>query len=49
MQLKIKPIKLRKRPDTTYCLWCKDYTHNFRPQKVKTTNNVLRENSNCIV
>ena len=48
-QSKIKPIKLGKRPGTTYCLGCKDYTHNFRPQEVKMTNKVLREKSNCIV
>ena len=28
---------------TTYCLGCKDYTHNFRPQEVNVTNKVLRE------
>ena len=38
-----------ERPGTTYCLGCKDYTHNFRPQKVNMTNKVLREKSNCIV
>ena len=48
-QSKIKPIKLGKRSGTTYCLECKDYTHNFRPQEVKMTNKVLREKSNCIV
>ena len=37
-QSKIKPIKLGKRLETTYCLGCKDYTHNFRPQEVKMTN-----------
>ena len=31
----INPIKLGKRPGTTYCLGCKDYTHNFRPQEEK--------------
>ena len=46
---KIKLTKLGKIPETTYCLGCKDYTHNFRPQEVKMTNNVLREKSNCIV
>ena len=47
-QLKIKPIKFRKELGTTYCLGCKDFTHNFRPpQKVKVTNKVLREKSNC--
>ena len=36
-QSEIKPIKLGKQPGTTYCLGCKDFTHNFRPQKVKMT------------
>ena len=48
-QLKIRPIKTGKKLGTTYCLGCKDYTHNFRPQEVKTINKVLREKSNCIV
>ena len=48
-QSKIRPIKLGKRPGTTYCLECKDYTHNFRPQEIKVINKVLREKSNCIV
>ena len=48
-QLKIKPIKTGKKLGTTYCLGCKDYTHNFRPQEVKMMNKVLREKSNCIV
>ena len=34
---------------TTYCLGCKDYTDNFKPQEVKMTNKVLREKSNCVV
>ena len=45
----LKPIKLGKRPEATYCLACKDYTHNFRPQEVNMTNKVFREKSNCIV
>ena len=45
-QSKIKPIKTGKQPGTTYCLGCKDFTHNFRPQEVKMTNKVLREKSN---
>ena len=45
----IKPIKIGKRPETTYCFGCKDFTHNLRPQEVKMTNTVLREKSNCIV
>ena len=46
---KIKPIKIGKRPGTTHCLGCKDFTYSFRPQEVKMTNKVLREKSNCIV
>ena len=45
----LKPIKLGKRPGTMYCLGCKDYTHNFKPQEVKMMNKVFREKSNCIV
>ena len=48
-QSKIKPIKIEKMPGTTYCVGCKIYTHNFRPQEVKMTNKVLREKSNCVV
>ena len=42
-QSKIKLIKIGQKPGTTYCLGCKDFTHNFRPQEVKMTNKVLRE------
>ena len=48
-QSEIKPIKLGKQPGTTYCLEYKDFIHKFRPQKVKMTNKVLREKSNCVV
>ena len=48
-QSEIKPIKLGKQPGTTYCLGCKDFTHNFRPKEVKMTNKVLREKSHCAV
>ena len=48
-KLKIKPIKTGIKPGTTYCLGCKDFTHNLRPQEVKMINKVLREKSNCIV
>ena len=48
-QWKIKPIKIGKRSGTTYCFGCKDYTQNFRPEKVKMTNKVLREKSHCVV
>ena len=48
-QSKIKPIKTRKELRTTYCLGCKDFTHNFRPQEVKMTNKVLRGKFSCVV
>ena len=48
-QSKIRPTKIGKRPGTTYCLGCQDFTHNFRPQEVKMTNKVFREKSNCVV
>ena len=48
-QSKIKPIKPGKEIGTSYCLGCKDYTHNFKPQEVKMTNKVLREKLSCIV
>ena len=44
---KKKSIKTEKEPGTTYCLRCKDFTHNFRPQEVKMTNIVLREKFVC--
>ena len=43
-QSKIKPIKIGKQTGTTYCFGCRDYTKNFRPEKVKMTNIILREN-----
>ena len=46
---KIKQIKTWKELGTMYCLGCKDFTHNFRPQEVKMTNKVLREKSDCAV
>ena len=45
---KIKPIKIRKQSETTYCFGCKDYTQNFSPQEVKMANKVLREKSHCV-
>ena len=48
-QSKVKPIKFGKELGTTYCLGCKDFTHNFRPQEVKMTNKMLREKPNCVV
>ena len=48
-QSKIKPIKVGKQCGTTYRFGCKDYTKNFRPEKVKMTNKILREKSHCVV
>ena len=48
-QSKIKLIKIGKQFGTTCCFGCKDYTKNFRPQKGKMTNKVLREKSHCAV
>ena len=33
-----KMKKIGKRLGTTYCFGCKDFTHNFRPEKVKLAN-----------
>ena len=48
-QSNLGPIKIGKQPGATYCFGCKDYTKNFRPEKVKMTNKVLREKSHCVV
>ena len=48
-QSKVKPIKAGKELGTMYCLGCKDYTHNFKPQEIKLANKELREKSNCVV
>ena len=40
-QSELKTIKIGKTPARMYCLRRKDYTQNFRPQEVKTTNKVL--------
>ena len=42
-------MKIGKQSGTAYCFGCKDYTKNFRPQKVKMINKVLREKSHCVV
>ena len=44
-----KPIKAEKELGTMYCLGCKDFTHDFKPQEVKMTYKVLREKSDCLV
>ena len=41
-KLKIKPIKIKKQPGTTYCFGYKGYTQSFSPQEVKMKNKVLR-------
>ena len=46
-QSKIKPIKLGKKPGAMYCLGCKNYTGNFKPQEINMTNNVLGEKTKC--
>ena len=45
-QSEIKSIKIAKRPGTTYCFGCNDFTHNFRPQEVKLATKVHRKKSN---
>ena len=49
IQSKIKPIKTGKQPRATYCFGCKHYLQNSRPEKVKMTNEVLREKSHGVV
>ena len=44
-----KTIKVAKQFGTTCCFGCKDYTKNFRPEKVKMTNKVLREKPHYVV
>ena len=48
-QEKIKAIQIGKQLGTTYFFVCKDYTKNFRPEKVKMKNKILREKSHCVV
>ena len=42
-------MKTGKKSGTTYCLGCKDYIDNFKPQEVKMKNRVLREKSNYVI
>ena len=35
IQSEIKPIKIGKKPRTTYCFGCKDFTLNFKSQEKK--------------
>ena len=48
IQSNLKPVKIGKQPGTTYCFGCKDYTKNFRQEKVKMTNKILREKSTVL-
>ena len=48
-QSKIKPIKIGKQYGARYCFGCKDFTHNFRPEKVKMANKILRDKSHCVI
>ena len=47
-QSNLGSIKIGKQLGTTYCFGCKDYTNNFRPEKVKMTNEALREKPHCV-
>ena len=49
MQSEIKSMKIGKQSGTMYCFGFKDFKHNFRPQKTKMTNKVLRKKSHCVV
>ena len=42
-------MKTGKKSGTTYCLGCKDYIDNFKPQEVKMTNRALREKSKYVI
>ena len=46
--IKSKTNKNKKTTWNTYCFGCKDFTHNFRPEKVKMTKTVLREKSHSV-
>ena len=48
-QSKIKAIKIGKQPGTTYCFGFKDYRKNFRPEKIKIANKILRKKCHCVV
>ena len=43
------PIKIGKQLGTTYCFGWKDYTKNFRLEKVKMIDKVLREKSDFVI
>ena len=45
---RMKPIKTGKEIGANYCLECKDYTHNFKPQEIKITNKVLEKNQTAL-
>ena len=47
-QSKIKPIKTGKELGRAYCSGFKVYSHNSKPQEVKMTNKVLKENQTVL-
>ena len=47
-QSKIKPIKTGKELATTYCLGCKDFTHNFRLHEVKIQRKCWEKNETVL-
>ena len=47
-QTKIKSIKTGKKIGTTFCLGCKDYINNSKPQKMKMTSKVLKKNQTVL-
>ena len=47
-QSKIKPIKTGKELGRAYCSGFKVYSHNSKPQEVKMTNKVLKENQTVV-
>ena len=40
----MKYLYVRLQSETTYCFGCKDYTQNFRSEKVKMTTKCLEKN-----
>ena len=44
-----KADKKWKKTWNNVLFWVKDFNHNFRPEKVKRTNKVLREKSHRVV
>ena len=47
-QSRTKLIKYGEKIEATYCLGCKDYTHNFKPQGVKWQMRCLEKNQTVV-